>query len=213
MVHVIIPDGNGGYKTCCVEGCDKPVRTLNTPYCDKHYMRVYRHGSTERQNKAAERKMHSGGYVLVPANGHPLATGRHTSIYEHRKVYYDNHGEGPFNCHHCGVEVTWDTLHIDHLDDNKTNNVIGNLVPSCPVCNQQRGHHKQAQKMRAAGVLLTAFGRTMCVSEWARELGVSHNSINARLKSGWSVERAVSTPRGKFGPKSTKRQPSGLTDG
>jgi hypothetical protein len=58
-----------------------------------------------------------------------------------------------------------------------------------------------ARSHRAKGKQLTAFGRTQCVSEWARELGVSRNTIDTRLANGWSIERAVSESPGKSGPK------------
>ena len=34
-------------------------------------------------------------------------------------------------------------------------------------------------------------GRSMCISEWAREIGVTPNCIKRRLMRGWSVERAL----------------------
>jgi len=44
--------------------------------------------------------------------------------------------------------------------------------------------------------MLTLHGRTQCVTDWARELGVSPQSIFVRLYHlGWSVEKALMTPR------------------
>lgn len=37
-------------------------------------------------------------------------------------------------------------------------------------------------------------GRTQNIKEWAAELGVSHQSIAYRLKAGWTVEEALTTP-------------------
>jgi hypothetical protein len=38
-------------------------------------------------------------------------------------------------------------------------------------------------------------GKTLCLTEWAEELGVPHSSLESRIhKHGWSVERALSTP-------------------
>lgn len=48
-------------------------------------------------------------------------------------------------------------------------------------------------------ILLTAFGRTQCVTAWAEELGIPSGSIRDRLKGGWTVEQALSTPRFKPG--------------
>jgi hypothetical protein len=48
--------------------------------------------------------------------------------------------------------------------------------------NKQRSHR------------ITWQGRTQTVAQWARELGVKYHNISDRLKRGWSVERALSTP-------------------
>lgn len=46
--------------------------------------------------------------------------------------------------------------------------------------------------------MLTAFGQTRSLSEWARQLGVRNNLITLRIDyMGWSVERAVSEPAGE----------------
>lgn len=38
-------------------------------------------------------------------------------------------------------------------------------------------------------------GKTMCLADWSRSLGMKKNSIRARLKKGWSIEKALTTPR------------------
>jgi hypothetical protein len=40
----------------------------------------------------------------------------------------------------------------------------------------------------------TVQGETKCLAEWARALGCSHTTILARIRMGWTEERAVSTP-------------------
>jgi hypothetical protein len=40
--------------------------------------------------------------------------------------------------------------------------------------------------------LLTAFGETMTFAKWARKVGIKRNTIEDRLRRGWSVERALS---------------------
>lgn len=47
---------------------------------------------------------------------------------------------------------------------------------------------------------ITADGKTMCMTDWARELGCSHATLHFRLKKGWSDERTVMTPVRKFAP-------------
>lgn len=122
--------------------------------------------------------------------------------YEHRANYYDKHGEGPFPCHWCGETVTWETLHIDHLDDDKLNNDVGNLAATCPTCNQARGHDKIRKAMiDKVGILYEHEGLKLTAGDWAKRIGISRTSFTARVKAGWSVEKAVTTPRGKTGPR------------
>lgn len=177
---------------CSVDGCEKPNRGL-TGLCYAHYMRQWRYGTTDAQRKPAQRFAHTGGYQLIPAKNHPLANGN-SHAYEHRVVYYDAHGEGPFPCHWCAATVTWGTLHIDHLDDDKSNNVTDNLVASCAVCNMSRGRVKmKITNRRKYG--LEAFGRCLTAAEWGAEIGCTGACIKERInKMGWSIEKAVSTP-------------------
>lgn len=43
-------------------------------------------------------------------------------------------------------------------------------------------------------VKLTAFGKTQHVAEWCREYRLRHDTFAHRLKRGWSVEKALTTP-------------------
>lgn len=85
-----------------------------------------------------------GGYIMLTGQqGHPLAN-HHGAVFEHRKVLYDDVGEGPHPCHWhamsgCGhIELEWRDIHVDHLDDDPTNNDLDNLVVSCSGCNWGR---------------------------------------------------------------------------
>jgi hypothetical protein len=52
----------------------------------------------------------------------------------------------------------------------------------------------QQQRNRRNVRPLTFQGRTMLISDWAKELGIDSNTIQARIDNyGWSVERALST--------------------
>lgn len=41
---------------------------------------------------------------------------------------------------------------------------------------------------------LTYDGKTQCMTDWANDLGISVTAIKYRLKKGWSVEKALTTP-------------------
>ena len=134
-----------------------------------------------------------GRLLLAYLPDHPLrrSQGR---VYEHRAVFYQHHGDGPFRCHCCGAVVSWDDMHVDHLDDNPKNNAPGNLAPACPTCNQKRGQHKVMATLRRKHGL-TIDGITLTINEWAAKIGVVNgSSIALRLKKGWAVRDAVMTP-------------------
>lgn len=186
---------------CCVDGCTSEANRVGAQMCEKHYMRMRRRGSTD---KHVARKngdlVHSGGnYLLAYAPDHPIAANS-CRVYVHRINYYDAHGKGPFKCHHCGVEVTWATMHVDHLDSDTQNNAIDNLVASCPVCNQKRGRAKMKRTMQERGLMIEYSGERLHVSEWAERLGISRVSLKARLKT-WPLDKALTTPKGSTGPK------------
>jgi hypothetical protein len=47
---------------------------------------------------------------------------------------------------------------------------------------------------------LTVFGVTKTMTKWADECGISLCSLLSRLKDGWDVEKAVTTPKTGYGP-------------
>lgn len=186
---------------CCVDRCTNAATRVGAVMCETHYYRARRNGTTEFIGGATPGNLqHSGGYLLQPAKNHPRALGKYRA-YEHRVVFYDAHGEGPFECHCCGKKVTWQDMHVDHLDDDPTNNVTANLSAACAVCNQQRGHHKIMRGWRYR-TGLTIGGERLTLNEWAAKVGaVTRATIVDRLSRGWTAEEAVTTPARKF-PKS-----------
>ena len=54
------------------------------------------------------------------------------------------------------------------------------------------GHVKQ---VHSNSTLLTAFGRTQCLTEWAREFGMDHRTLQTRIKRGQlTIEEALTMP-------------------
>lgn len=194
---------NTTYSVCSVNGCVNLANRVGANLCEMHYMRVRRHGGTEKQSTLIDGNLeHSGGYVLVHAPHHPLRT-TSARVYEHRIVYYNANGAGPFNCYWCNKAVGWDDMHVDHLNSIVVDNRISNLVASCPVCNQQRGNAKMRKtKRERSHRRYTAHGLTKCISEWAKYLGLSRNTLEYRLGAGWSLNKVFSPRIGTSGPKS-----------
>jgi hypothetical protein len=173
------------YLKCTIPGCDMNVRSSGTAYCEMHYGRFRRNGHSGLRQIPLLR-VHTQGYLQVFAPSHPLAKRQGRSReYQHRVVYYDHHGEGPFECNWCGKPVTWKTMHVDHVNGDRQDNRIENLVASCPKCNSWRDEEKNLRALRnKIGKKLSFDGETKTVSEWARQVGIAHSSMNARLQRG-----------------------------
>jgi hypothetical protein len=50
------------------------------------------------------------------------------------------------------------------------------------------------QRNRRRHVLMTYLGETLQAAEWARRLNIHQSTLLKRIKAGWSVEKALSTP-------------------
>ena len=131
---------------CIVDACDRP-NADGHKICRMHRGRLRKHGTYGPPHavRAPNRtgSVMQNGYVILTGVDHPLA-GSQGKVLVHRVVLYDAIGPGPHPCHWCAKPVDWtygvtpDALFVDHLDDDKTNNVLENLVPSCNYCNRNR---------------------------------------------------------------------------
>lgn len=184
---------------CVFDGCDKPPHSAMFPYCTAHNARMRRRGHMNLASRA-EVLYHTSGYRLVMAVGHPMAKGK-ARAYEHRVVFYNANPEGPGACHWCGTDLNWTTLQVDHVNAIRDDNRIENLVASCGDCNRDRAKPAYVKAARDAARIYMVNGKWLSIQDAADRIGVSRNSITARLKSGWSVERAFSEKRGPTGPR------------
>lgn len=189
-------------QICGVDGCNDYANRVSAGMCEKHYMRQRRRGTTDKY-KRPDKISHSHGYVLISADRHDLMKGKPAGsrLYEHRVLFYDTYGGGMHKCNWCDNVISFDEMHVDHVNAIKDDNRIDNLVASCPTCNRSRGSEKMIKTKRKNGINIKHNGVTKHVSEWADDLNISSVSLKWRLNNGWSAEDAVTTPRGKFGPK------------
>jgi hypothetical protein len=185
-------------SACTIGGCANGPKSTYWPYCHKHDARIRRRGSAA-DKVWPEFTWHSAGYRIIRAPGHPMAKGK-SQAFEHRVVYYDHH-KGALRCHWCAAALTWDTMQVDHLNNVRHDNRLANLVAACAPCNRSRAHPQVRVANKARAKKLSYEGQTRTLTEWADLVGISRNAFITRLENGWSVERAITEPRGRFGPK------------
>lgn len=167
--------------------------------CQKHYFRFMRNGTYEivRKSRARLRYQDPAGYWKVYEPNHPLAD-RTGYVWEHRKIVYDRIGDSVPPCELCAKPLTWKTAHVDHIDEDPSNNDPGNLRPLCCGCNTWRGSRIPQHEAKGHHAI-TFGGETKTPNEWARDprVKVSNGTIVRRKKAGASDYEAL------FGEKRT----------
>ena len=116
----------------------------------------------------------------------------------------------------CGDEAK----HVHHIDKNKKNNEINNLVALCIPCHKD-AHRKvyppdynqkakeygkaliearfyaritQRFLYRKSNVIIRHKGLSLTKAQWARKIGIKRRTLQSRLNRGWTIVRALQTP-------------------
>lgn len=180
---------------CKVDGCKNEIRYKSECLCQKHYFRQWRYGRLENK-KPKDRFEDKRGYQFVYAPNHPLKVGKRNYIAEHRTVLYAKIGTALKSCEICGKSITWETCHVDHIDENKRNNDPSNLRPTCITCNTHR-NLAPAHKRFKNSFAISYDGETKTATEWARDsrVKISHAQIRRRKLAGFSDYDALFAPK------------------
>lgn len=162
---------------CKVDGCDRDAMYRGLQLCQMHYFRNMRNGRFDILEKTKKyRAVNPAGYqkILEPdfwladVNGY---------VYEHRYVFYNEVNSSPESCSICGKSITWETLHIDHIDRDVTNNNKENLRALCRGCNTSRDRTCESYN---PSNLFTVNGVTKTAGGWEKTDGV--NVTGATIK-------------------------------
>ena len=132
-----------GRPPCSVDGCVRPLYCRGK--CLMHYNRELKgiEGGAEPLRRAfGTGSVNGDGYWVFHDSSHPLSNAQ-GKLLGHRAVLFDAIGAGVHPCHWCEKPLTWRgaadaRINGDHLDHNKLNNDISNLVVSCLDCNTKR---------------------------------------------------------------------------
>lgn len=166
---------------CSVKGCEKLL--LQKGLCRAHYMKWYRHGDPE--------------FMMPPARGRTATTGSWQAM----KIRCNNPNvDGYYRYGGRGItyDPKWETYEgffedmgerpegttLDRIDNNGNYNK-NNCRWATP--------YEQMNNIRT-NRHLTYKGKTMTLSQWAREYNMYPRTFAQRLNIGWDLEKALITP-------------------
>lgn len=75
-------------------------------------------------------------------------------------------------------------LQIDRIDNN-----AGYCKENCRWATRA-----QQNRNRCNNQLITHSGETLCLTDWANRIGIHPDTLRARLRQGWEIYAAISTP-------------------
>lgn len=146
---------------------------------DKFLERITRHGHASNTSRSPEYSAWVNLVARCSRTSHPQYRsygGRGIKVCE-RWLKFDNF------FHDLGSRPS--PNHSIHRIDNDRGYVEGNVKWATwdEQSNAKRTNHA-----------ITFNGKTMNLMQWAKEIGVHYVTLHYRLKRGWSIERALTTP-------------------
>lgn len=180
---------------CSVAECSSNAHYVEACLCQKHYFRQWRYGTTAlTRTRQLRVTMPGKGYQRLYEPDHPLADTQ-GYVGEHRKVVFSQIGFELKSCALCGKPETWETVHIDHIDQNIKNNEPSNLRPLCRPCNTFR-HYPERHTFKSNHAI-EFMGVTDTAKAWSRATKgyLSGSAIARRIAAGMTPEQALMTPK------------------
>lgn len=201
--HVVRPAaerrGQSQYALCrCVCGAERKVphhtlRTGKTKSCGKCPEGYAIRSAGQRRWRSSEKKStwpehHVWVGLRQRCKKHPRYAGRGITVFPAWKSSFDRFiadvGRRPSALHS-----------LDRIDNDRGYEP-GNV----------RWATKQEQaNNRHNSRILTAFGKTQTLQQWANEVQISQRTLGARLYNGWTIERALTQPAISHNPRPWKR--------
>lgn len=180
---------------CKIDGCVKTATYKKDQVCQMHYFRFMRTG-TYNKRRPRYRISSPSGYQFIYEPDHEVSDNR-GYVSEHRFNLFNEFGYSLSECEICKKDWHWHGgkgSHVDHIDEDITNNNLSNLRPLCNSCNTRRGRKPEHEYRHIKAVEYN--GETKSIGEWAKEdfVPVRHYTIRNRLRSGWSVRDALTLP-------------------
>lgn len=182
---------------CKVDGCDRLAQYRDQAVCQKHYFRMMRYGTYDlvRKGRVRKEEITPNGYKRIYKPDHDLAD-KNGFVFEHRYVLFESIGYGDHKCYLCGKEWNWHGRHdhVDHINEDRLDNIITNLRPLCNTCNSRRNRKPEHECKNNYSI--TWSGETKTAEEWGRDQRVKLDGyiIRQRIKAGWEIERVMTTP-------------------
>lgn len=186
--------------TCTIDGCTKKIQYVKRQICQMHYFRFMRTGMYDLEQRVSKYRIsNAAGYQSIHEPDHWLSDNR-GYVYEHRFVLFNAKGHDIDSCEMCGKEWSWHngwSSHVDHIDEDNTNNHIDNLRPLCNACNTHRTEKDYINHPNS--VVLFYYGEEKTAAEWGRDsrIPVKAHTILSRLKAGWDPVIALTKPSQK----------------